>query len=497
MGNSIQDQAMQAAGKSGHQITEKSTISQYEQLRDQSNFLSSTAQETQQRQQAISKYYSSNAEQSRMQGQNFMTSGSIKTSMGIGFVAMGAAMMAIPFIGPSQGFPMMTKGFEQIAMGAIDKGQGKKLLSMADQALEQATQYNILSKDEGKTARKETARSKMFEEKVEALKQMLSEVGIENENLTDEQIKQLKEQFSQNFDKFFEDAATSLLNGGVMAVDGLKDKDGKNLGTQFFIKEGDDFFAVDVPRDENGDPIKGAQGEPLIKKDGDNYVASKVEDGDLKELLKVKFRFVDELKKMAGGLTATEFDSKGNQIAVPYDLNNQQHLEEFVDLVFKTNIQKVRNGTNPAPLQFSEVKGNPGLQRVQWDLDPNSRTFGRAKPVGIFVSFDDLAGGNNPRSNKMESYTQALQTSQSSLQELGLNQGGKLYNYTAPQGKYGYSAESANNNTANSNASEADAFQQFLNSTSLSSVRNLINSTNASQDLLGGSVGDAVPQGQA
>lgn len=496
MGNSIQDQAMQAASRNGHQISEKSTISQYEQMRDQSSFLASASQETQQRQQAISKYYSSNAQQSQLQGQNFMSSGSIKTSMGIGFVAMGAAMMAIPFVGPAQGFPMMTKGFEQIAMGAIDKNQGKKLLAMANQALEQATQYNVLSKDEGKTATKETARSKMFEDKIQLLKQMLSEIGVENENLTEEQLKELKEKFTQNFDKFFEDAATSMLNGGVMAVDGLQDQSGKELGTQYFIKEGDDFYAVDVPRDENGDPIKGAQGEPLIKKDGDNYVATKVEDGDLKELLKIKFRFVDELKKMATGLTTTEFDSSGNQIAVPYDLNNQAHLQEFVDLVFKTNIQNIRNGTSPAPLQFSQVNGHPGLQKVQWDLDPNSKDFGKANPTGTFVSFDDLAGGIDPRTNGMESYTQALQISQNALQQLGLNQGGNLYNYVAPQGEYGYSA-STNSGGSAADTTEAEAFQNFLNSTSLSSVRSLINSTNASQDLLNGSVGDALPEGQA
>jgi hypothetical protein len=323
---------------------------------------------------------------------------------------------------------------------------------------------------------------------------MLNELGTENENLSEKQIKELKEKFMQNFDKFMEDGAQTLLNGGVMQVDGLQDKDGKNMGSQFFIKEGDDYFMLEVPRDENGNPLKGAEGEPLINLDKEHgSFGTKVEDGDLKDLLDVKFRFVDELKRMAGGLTTMEFDVDGNATMVPYDLNNRAHLEEFVDLIFKTNISKIASGQVPAPLRFSEENGVPGLQKGEYDLDPNSPNFGRFTPTGIFVSFEDLGGGPDPRSKGIESYQLAIQRSTNALTELGLNQGGNIYNYVGPQQDHSNTGGGAVNTSVSGKSS--GAFAQFQSSiTPLSQVRGLIRQ---STDILGGSAADRVPNGQA
>ncbi len=497
MGNSIQEQATQAISSTSR-LTQEGTIQSYQDLKDQSAFLADVAKENQERQQAIAKYMSSGAEQNKQQGQTFMMSGGIKTGVGMGFIAMGAAMMAIPFAGPSAGLSMMAKGAAQVAQGAIDKNQGKKLLGMAEQALEEATKHNIMGKQEAKVAQKEVSRSRVFESKIQVLRQMLQELGTENENLSEKQLQELKAKFTQNFDKFMEDGAKALLNNGVMEVDGLQDKDGKKLGTQFFIKEGDDYFMLEVPRDENGDPIKGAQGEPLVKVDRENgHLGTKVEDGDLKDLLDVKFRFVDELKKMSSGLSTTEFDANGNAKMVPYDLTNRAHLEEFVDLIFKTNINDIANGVAPAPLHYSEDNGIPGLQKGQYDLDPNSPNFGRFTPTGVFESFGDIGGGSNPRGNGIESYQLAIQRSTNALTELGLNQGGTIYNYVGPQQDHSNSSTSQTSNN-NTSGRSSDAFAQFKNSinssVTLSQARGLISQ---STDILGGSAADALPNGQA
>ena len=493
MGNNIQEQASQAISP-GSRLSQQGTIQSYENLKQESTFLGDVAKEGQERQAALAKYASSGAEQNKQQGQTFMMTGSIKTGVGIGFVAMGAAMMAIPG-GIGAALSMMAKGVTQIAQGAIDTNQGRKLIGMANQALEEAVKYKVLSKQEAKVAQKELSRGKVFESKIQVLKQMLQELGIENPDLSEKQIQEMKQKFTQNFDKFMQDGAQTLLSGGVMEVDGLQDKDGKNLGTQFFIKEGDDYFMLEVPRDENGVPIKGAEGEPLVKIDRESgHLGTKVEDGDLKDLLDVKFRFVDELKRMAGGLTTTEFDADGQPMNVPYDLTNRAHLEEFVDLIFKTNIKDIASGAVPAPLHYSEEGGEPSLQKGQYDLDPNSPNFGRFTPTGIMVSFFDMAGGKNPRGNGIESYQLAIQRSQNALTELGLNQGGNIYNYVGPQqdhSKIGAQAATASNN------SRGDAFTQFMSSVrpsvSLSQARGLIVQ---STDILGGSSGDNVPNGR-
>ncbi len=496
MGNSIQEQATQAIS-SNSRLSQEGTIQSYQDLKDQSAFLADVAKESQERQQAVAKYMASGAEQNKQQGQTFMMTGSIKTGVGMGFIAMGAAMMALPFVqGP--GLKMMVKGVEKVAEGAIDRNQGKKLLGLAEQALEEATRHSIMGKQEAKVAQKEMSRSRVFEAKIQVLRQMLNELGIENPNLSEKQLQELKVKFTQNFDKFMQDGAKALLNDGVMEVEGLQDKDGKKLGTQFFIKEGDDYFMLEVPRDENGDPIKGAEGEPLIKIDKESgHLGTKVEDGDLKDLLDVKFRFVDELKKMSGGLTTTEFDADGHAMSVPYDLTNKAHLEEFVDLIFKTNVSDIASGKAPAPLHYSEDNGVPGFQKGEYDLDPNSANFGRFTPTGIFESFDDIGGGKDPRGKGIESYQLAIQRSQNALTELGLNQGGTIYNYVGPQEDHSGRGPTSPTNTDTSGRS-SDAFTQFKNSinssVTLDQARGLIRQ---STDILGGSAADAVPNGQA
>ncbi len=500
MGNSIQEQSIQTVStSSNHKVSQADTIQSYENLKQESTFMADVAKEGQERQQAIAKYMSSGAQQNAQQGQTFMMSGTIKMGVGTGFVAMGAAMMAIPFVGPGAGLAMISKGVAQIAQGAIDQNQGRKLIGMANEALEEAVKHNILGKQEAKVAQKEISRSNMFEAKIQVLKQMLTELGMENDNLSEKQLQELKQKFTQNFDKFMQDGAQALLNDGIMAVEGLQDKDGKKLGTQYFIKEGNDYFNLDVPRGEDGEPLRGEDGEPLIKIDRVNgRLGTKVEDGDLKDLLDVKFRFVDELTKMAGNMSTTEFDADGHAMTVPYDLTNRAHLEEFVDLIYKTNIGDIANGTAPAPLHYSEEGGVPGFTKGEYDLDPNSSNFGRFTPTGIFVSFQDMAGGLNPRSGGIDSYTLAIQRSQNALQELGLNQGGNIYGYVGPQQDRSEGVNSESASTSDLSGRNSDAFSQFKNSVSpavsLSQARGLINQHN---DILSGSSGDAVEYGQA
>lgn len=500
MANSITDSSVQGLNSANQKMTQAGTIQAFEAMKQESTFLADVSKQNQERQAAVAKYMSSGAQQNAQQGQTFMMSGSIKMGVGTGFVAMGAAMMAIPFVGPAQGLAMISKGVAQIAQGAIDQNQGKKLIGLANQALEEATEHDILSKQEAKVAQKEVSRSRVFESKIQVLRQMLNELGIENENLTDKQLQEMRQKFVQNFDKFMQDGAQALLHDGVMAVDGLQDKDGNKLGTQYFIKQGDDYFNLDIPRDENGDPIKGAEGEPLIKLDTtDGHLGTKVEDGNLKDLLDVKFRFVDELKKMAGGLSTTEFDVDGRAISVPYDLSNRAHLEEFVDLIYKTNINDIASGAAPSPLHYSEDSGVPGLQKGEWDLDANSANFGRFTPTGNFVSFEDMAGGRNPRANGIDSYTLAISRSQNALTELGLNQGGNIYNYVGPQQNHdAYTATVDSGNSDNSGSRNSDAFAAFKASVSsavtLSQARGLISQNT---DVLSGSVADRLPRGQA
>ncbi|MDD9899128.1 MAG: hypothetical protein OXU45_09050, partial [Candidatus Melainabacteria bacterium] len=438
MPNNITQQAIDASSDS-HKLTERATMQEYEQLKEGHAFLGQVAKEGQERSKAIAEYFASGAEQNKAQGENLMQSGTVKKTLGFGFVALGAsfkAMAAIPFIGPikaSAGIEMMAKGAAQIAQGIVDHSQGKKLIAAANEALEKALSHNIISKDNAKVARKEINRSKIFERKIEILKQMLEEVGIDHEDLTEEQIEKLKEQIAEGFDQNFEDAAQTLLNNGVMALDGLTDDQGNELGTQFFIKEGDEFVRLDVPEDEDGNPLRGANGEPLVRfqEDGSGF-GDVVEDGEVKDLLAMKFRFVDAIKSMAVGLTTSDFDADGNEVPVEYDLNNRAHLEEFVDLIFKSSITGVRNGLAPAPLAFTEQGGNPGLQRVEYDLDPLSENFGRQTPVGIFVTLDEIAGGPDPRGDGIESFTYAIERSQRSLAEVGLNQGGQIYGFVGP-----------------------------------------------------------------
>lgn len=504
MANNITQSAIEATGQS-HNLS--GAMQDFQALQENHAFLGAVAKEGQERSKAIAEYFASGAEQNKQQGLSLMQSGTVKKTMGFGFIALGASMKAlsaIPFIGPinaAAGIEMMAKGAASVAEGVIDHSQGKNLIAAANEALEKATEHKIVSKDNAQVARKEINRSKIFERKVEALRQMLEELGIDNEDLTEEQLNKLKEQFAAGFDKHFEDAATTLLNGGIMAIDGLTDEDGKELGTQFFIKEGDDYFALDIPRDDLGNPLTGAQGEPLIKfdKESGRHLGDLVEDGEVKDLLEMKFRFVDALKNIAGELTTSSFDANGNEVAVPYDLDNRAHLEEFVDLVFKSSINGVRQGTVPAPLLFTEENGEPGFQRVEYDLDPLSANFGRTIPVGIFVSLFEIGGGADPRGNGIESFTYAIERSQRSLAEVGLNQGGQIYGFVGPvtNRQSNFATNVDNGDFGELSGRNSDAFAQFQSSISgtlgLNQVRNIFS---AQRDILSGSQGDAVGEGR-
>ena len=507
MANSITQSAIEATGDS-HKITEKGTMQAYQQQKDVATFLGESAKTGQERSEAISEYFSSGAEQSKQQGMNLMQSGTVKKAVGFGFVALGAsfkAMSAIPFIGPmnaAAGIEMMAKGAGKIAEGVIDHSQGKKLIAAANEALEKATSHKVISKDHGKVARKEINRSTIFERKIEVLRQMLDELGIENEDMSADDLEKLKMEFMENFDKNFEDAASTLLNGGIMALDGIQDEDGKETGTQFFIKEGDDYFALDVPRDDLDNPLTGDRGEPLIKFDeGEGrHLGELVTDEKLIDLLDTKFKFVDALKSIAGELSTTGYDSNENAVSIPYDLGNREDLEEFVDLVFKTNINDIKQGRAPAPLLLTEENGEPGFQKVEYDLDPNSPTFGRTIPVGIFVSFFEMGGGEDPRGDGIESFTYAIERSQRSLAEVGLNQGGNIYGYVGPttdrQQDFAQNTDSGDFGELSGRDSDAfAAFQSSISSTvELSQARSIFSSQ---RDILGGSQADAVGEGQA
>ncbi len=478
MSNSLQEQGLAAAGQS-HSLNTRSTIDEFDRMRQESQAASEAAQQQSTRFQAVAQYMSSGAEQEKAQGKSLVQAGNLKTSMGMGFIAIGAAVMAIPMLGPSLGFPMMVKGMEQVALGAVDRQQGNGMLQRAQEKLNEATNNEILGKQEAVVSRKEIARSQIFERKMKILEQMLKEVGIENRDLSEPEIQKIKAAFEANFDKFMGDAAKALANGGVMEIDGLKDANGKDLGLQYFIKDEDDgkFYKVNAARDENGEPILGASGEPLL--DWENG-ATQVEDGELLDLLKVKFRFVDELKNLAQTLTTTEVDGTGNIKLVPYDLNNADHMREFADLVLKSNVADVKSGRTPGPLKYTIEAGVEYFQEWDWSKDI---------PIGPKTPVDDLYGGKFDRGD-IESYQLAIERSQNALGALGLNAGGSRFNLLSRQGYTGLSSQSTTDRSSlDATSRNSDAFKQF------NTPRATIDAIRGNS-VLDGSAPDDLPPGQ-
>ncbi|MCE2928171.1 MAG: hypothetical protein LW817_00895 [Candidatus Caenarcaniphilales bacterium] len=494
MGNSIADQAM-AAANNGAARSNRYNVNELEQQQQEAMFASSAAKSKQQNFQAIAQYNSSGAEQEKLQGNNMLKQGAAKKMLGGVQIAMGAGMMAmaaIPIAGAAMltaGIEMMAQGMGSMIMGTVDTNNGKASIMRAQEKLELATSNQVMAKEESVVVNREMMRSKLFEMKKEmmeamqeTIKPMLEKAGIDGKDLNEDQI-------GKWFDKMFEQGANTLANGGILETDltGLdgnplfKDTDGNAIKGDFhFMRdEAGEFYQIEPARDKDGNAALGASGEPLLDTEAG---VKKVEDGQLKEYLKLQFMFVDQLKQMAGSLGTYEADANGGIHFTPYETANIEHMKDFADLVSKTNFTDIKAGRSPGPLKMTVEADGVYLQ--EWDWNKNI-------PLGPKTPVDDMAGGEYDRGD-IESYQLAMERSQTALQQVGLNAGGKRFNLLASNNGGGLKRATNTGSTFDQLSSkDGDAFKNF---TSITTVTSQLNSN---KSLLSASTADDTGNGRA
>ena len=484
-------------------IKEANSIAQLEAQKEQANATADIAKNRQTVYQNIAQYNQSGAEQERAQGQQMINSGNAKQAVGGGLMAIGGVLVAMGlatsiFGGAgaalvAKGFGMIGQGVGQIVAGGVERGNGQTLLLIAQEKLDKAVENEILSKQEAKIVKKELNRSQIMEMKIRAFQDMvdvirpqLEKLGLNPEELDEKKLQKM-------FDKLLEDGADTLAKGGILETD-LTGPDGEPLlqgadgqpltGTFFFTRDENtgDFFQIDVAKDEDGNILTGALGEPLL----DTENAKRVADGPLKDFLEMQFQFVDLAAQFARQLGTTDYNDYGEGNFAGYDINNLDHMREFSDLVKKTNISAIEDGQLEGPLKTINENGTIYLQKWDWINDI---------PIGVKVPIDEIAGGGEHFDRgDIDSYIAAKDRSERALEELGFSggPGGGLTNLLISEGDFEYDPNRLGSVDFGSFSSisgrNSDAFRDFAN------VRNSISGLNE-PSILEESIPDLVDNG--
>jgi hypothetical protein len=498
MANTIQDQASSMVKGQESRMNTRASISELDRQKQEAEFASEAATNRQQNFQAVSQYNASGAQQETIQGNNLKMTGNIKVASGFGQMMMGGVMMAmaaIPGIGPTmliEGLGLIAKGGVEVGMGTAEVEQGKQALARAQAKLDLAVENNVLSKQEASIASKEMNRSRIMEFKKELMEQMtevvkpmLEKAGIKTDEMTEEQLSKMTE-------KLIEDASKSMANGGIMELDLAGDKkeasftdaNGREMeGTFHFIRDEENgkFFKVELAYDENGNPVKGPLGEPLLDT---SKGMTEVESGDLKDYLELKFLFVDKLKLLAKELSYSSFDENGNVKLIPYDANNIEHMREFADLTLKTNSDAIKSGSVASPRKFSADEKGQYFQEWDWSKEI---------PLGPKVYLSELSGETDDMRSNIDNFQIALERSDRALQTLGLNAGGAVFNTLSASGDTGLSPKPAGNGSKILDISSREN-QEFAN---FKSVTTTVGIVRAQSNILDGSNADDLPDGLA
>jgi hypothetical protein len=498
MANSIQEQSSSLVNGQDTRMDARASIADLESQKQEADFASISAKHRQENFQRIAQYNQSGAEQQKIQGNTLVTTGNIKVATGFGQIMMGGVMMAmagIPGAGPamlSQGLTMLVKGATDVGMGMADTSQGNVFLALAEEALNEAVNNNTLSKQEGIVVHKEKTRSEILEYKKELMQQlaevvlpMLEKAGIRTEDVNEDQL-------AKFMDKFSEDAGKCLANDGIMEVNleganregAFKDVNGNELnGTFHFIRDEKtkEFYKVELVYDEKDNVAKGALGEPLLDT---SKGMVKVEDGDLKDYLELKFLFVDKFKLLAKGLTFADTDANGNIRLIPYDTNNREHMEEFADLIKKTNFKGIASGEITAPRKYSSDEQGGFFQEWDWDKDI---------PLGPKVYISEIYGETKDMRSDIDNYQIALERTDRALQTLGMQSGGNVFGLLSSSGNTSLSpkAKPTESRFLQITARDSGEFASYRN------VSSTIDALRSQNNILESSTGDDLPEGQA
>lgn len=466
-------------------LNQRGNLSILEAKSAESKFMAEASSSKQKVFRSVSQYQQQGGEEKMMRGQQLVNSGNAKKAMGGALMGAGFGMIAAalflsgnPFTSPAgatllaAGVASVGQGMGQVVMGTTDVANGQGEMMRAQEMLDKATENEVLSKQEAKVIRKEMNRSKILEFKKEALKELidtirpqLEELGINTEEMDEKEL-------SKWFDKMFEKGAETLANGGMLETN-LDDIDGNPLffnndgekveGTFYFFKdeESGDYFQVEPAMDDDNNIMTGALGEPLLL-DGS---AKKVDDGDLKAYLDLQFQFVDLAKTLSKQLGTTDVNDSGEETFTPYDTDNIAHMQEFSDLVKKSNFEAIESGQVEGPVKVIHEDGNIFLQKWDWVNDI---------PIGIKVPFAEITGGtldnggavirSNDQLGSIEAYQGSIERSQAALEELGLGVGSKSFNLLAGQNNFelGDPLQGVGDlGFGNISGRNSDAFQQF------------------------------------
>ena len=466
-------------------LNQRGNLSILEAKSAESKFMAEASSSKQKVFRSVSQYQQQGGEEKMMRGQQLVNSGNAKKAMGGALMGTGFVMIATGLVflatglGAAAGASMLAAGMAsvgqgvgQMIMGGTDVANGQGEMMRAQEMLDKATENEVLSKQEAKVIRKEMNRSKILEFKKEALKELidtirpqLEELGINTEEMDEKELQKW-------FDKMFEKGAETLANGGMLETN-LDDADGNPLffnndgekveGTFYFFKdeESGDYFQVEPAMDDDGNIMTGALGEPLLL-DGS---AKKVDDGDLKAYLDLQFQFVDLAKTLSRQLGTTDVNDSGEETYTPYDPDNIAHMQEFSDLVKKSNFEAIESGQVEGPVKVIHEDGNIFLQKWDWVNDI---------PIGIKVPFAEITGGtlenggavtrSNDQLGSIEAYQGSIERSQAALEELGLGVGSKSFNLLAGQNNFELRAPLqgvGDLGFGNMSGRNSDAFQQF------------------------------------
>jgi len=499
MANTIQEQASSLVNQGqDSKINARMSITQVDQMKQEAEFASAAAASRQQNFKSIADYNASGATQEIGQGNGLKTSGNVKVVSGFGQIVMGGimtAMSAIPGLGPTllaQGLAMIVKGGVEAGQGSAEINQGKQMLQRAQEKLNIATDNKILSYQEAATAQKESNRSKIMDFKKEMLQQLMDSMKPILEKAGIDVAEMNEQQLSKMMDRFFEDAGKSLANNKIMEVNlsgpnkeaQFFDENGKELeGVYHFIRdeETDEIYQIQLAYNQDGEIEKGALGEPLIDS---SQGMVKVDDGDLKSYLKMKFSFQDQLKLLAKELTTSAMDANGNVELIPYDIENLGHMKEFSDLINKTNSAAIQSGAIAPPRKYSTDENGEYFQEYDWELKI---------PKGPKTYVSELYGTTEDTRGSIENFQLAMQRSDNALNTLGFNSGGAVFKTLSSTGNTDLTPKNKAKDGKILDVTSR-ASQDFANFNSVSSVVGMIRSQS---NFLESSSSDNLPEGLA
>jgi hypothetical protein len=478
----------------------RNSVNELERMRQESQMASQVAKEKQVNYAAVAAFNSSGAREDEAKGNTMMMTGTVKVAGGFAQMFLGGAMLAKGLAMnalPGAGTPFMIEGMSLIAKGTLDVGAGKvdqeqakQALARAQERLDIATQNNILGRQEAVMVIKEENRARIMEFKkelteqmAEVIKPMLERAGINAQELTDEDIE-------KQMDKLFESGAKCLASGGIMEIDlegqdkeaSFKDSNGDELKGNFYFtrdEENGDYYKVDLAYDGDGNPLKGTLGENLLDT---SKGVSKVEDGDLKKYLDLKFLIVDKLELLSKELCYTNFDSNDNIQLTPYNSKDLKHMTEFADLVMKTDFEDIKSGKLIAPRKAGVDDNGKFFQA--WDWINNV-------PLGPKTYESEIYGETEDMRGSIDNYQLALNRSSTALQALGMEPGGAVFNVLNATGNTNLKSKDVGNQVRNSPGMDSIEFLDFKSALSTMTM------VGSQRDILSSSSSDDLPDGLA